>query len=64
MGQKITGKLGTPAEYAAAYKALIRMGTDLETLNRANHAGLETKSITMAHFQAAARVLAEEIMKR
>lgn len=46
MGQELTGKLGTPAEYAAAYAELIKIGTDLEALNRANHEGLEKKLIT------------------
>lgn len=64
MGQELTGKLGTPAEYAAAYTELIKIGTDLEALNRANHEGLEKKLISMAHFQAAAKVLAAEIIKR
>ena len=64
MGQELTGKLGTPAEYAAAYKVQIEIGTDLEALNRANHEGLEKKLISMEHFQAAARVLAAEIIKR
>ena len=64
MGKELTGKLGTPAEYAAAYKVLIEIGTDIEALNRANHEGLEKKLISMEHFQAAARVLAAEIIKR
>lgn len=64
MGQKLTGKLGTPEEYAAAYRLLLENGTDLVALNRANHIGLEMKQITIAHFQAAAKVLANEILKR
>ena len=64
MGQELTGKLGTPEEYAEAYRQMIALGTDLEALNRANHIGLEMKQITMAHFQAAAKVLAAEILKR
>lgn len=64
MGQELTGKLGTPEEYAEAYRQMIALGTDLEALNRANHIGLEKKQITMAHFQAAAKVLAAEILKR
>ena len=54
MGQELTGKLGTPEEYAEAYRQMIALGTDLEALNSANHIGLEKKQITMAHFQAAA----------
>ena len=61
---KLTGKLGTPAEYAAAYRKMVQMGTDIGILNRANHIGLEKKHITLAHFQAAARVLADEMLKR
>lgn len=64
MGQELTGKLGTPEEYAEAYRQMIALGTDLEALNRANHIGPEKKQITMAHFQAAAKVLAAEILKR
>lgn len=64
MGQELTGKLGTPAEYAEAFKTLLAIGTDLEALNRANHEGLEKKLISMEHFQAAAQVLAAEILKR
>lgn len=64
MGQELTGTLGTPAQYAEAFKTMLKIGTDLDTLNKANHIGLENKQITMEHFQAAARVLAEEILKR
>ena len=64
MGQKLTGKLGTPAQYADAIRALLKAGTDLDTLNTANHYGLEHDLLSLEHFQAAARVLAEEILKR
>ena len=64
MGQELTGKLGTPEQYAEAFKTMLNIGTDLDTLNRANHIGLEKNLITMEHFQAAAKVLAEEILKR
>ena len=64
MGQELTGKLGTPAQYAEACKTMLKLGTDIDTLNRANHIGLEQKKITMEHFLAAAQVLAEEILKR
>ena len=64
MGQELTGKLGTPAEYAAAFETMVKLGTDIEILNRANHEGLERKLITMEHFIEAARVLANEVLKR
>lgn len=64
MGQELTGTLGNPAQYAEAFKAMLKIGTDLNTLNTANHFGLENNLISMEHFQAAARVLAEEILKR
>ena len=64
MGEELTGKLGTPSEYADAYRLMIEIGTDIDTLNRANHMGLEKKLITLEHFQAAAKVLAAEILKR
>lgn len=57
-------KPGTPKEYAAAMKIMIEAGQELETLNRANHAALASGQITLAHFQAAAQVLAAEILKR
>ena len=55
---------GTPEEYAADYSKLIKLGYDVEILNTANHIGLEKSMITMAHFRAAANVLAKEIMNR
>ena len=64
MGQELTGKLGTPAQYAAAYKQMIESGIDIDILNLANHEGLEKRLISMEHFQAAAKVLADEILKR
>lgn len=64
MGYELTGTLGTPAQYAEAFKAMLNTGTDINALNKATHIGLENKQITMEHFQAAARVLAEEILKR
>ena len=64
MGQELTGKLGTPEQYAESFKTMLKIGADLNTLNTANHFGLENKLISMEHFQAAARVLAEEILKR
>ena len=60
-----TMKVGTPAEYAKATKMMLRTGCATpDELNEANHMALEKKLITLAHFQAAARVLAEEIMRR
>ena len=64
MGQELTGKLGTPAEYAEAYRTMLKWGCDVENLSRANHIGLEKKQITLEHFLAAAKVLAEEILRR
>lgn len=64
MGQELTGKLGTPEQYAEAFKTMLAIGTDIKVLNQANHIGLEKKQISMEHFQAAARVLAAEIIKR
>ena len=64
MGQELTGTLVNPAEYADAFRTMLKTGTDLDMLNRANHIALEKKQIGLEHFQAAARVLAEEILKR
>lgn len=61
---KSMAKPGTPAEYAAAFKKAIAGGDDLEKLNQANHIALDRGLITMEHFQAAAKVLAVEILKR
>ena len=55
---------GTPEEYADSYNKLIKLGYDVEILNTANHIGLEKSMITMAHFRAAANVLAKEIINR
>ncbi len=57
-------KAGNPAEYAAAFEKMLHTGHGIEELNKANHIALELKQITLAHFQAAAKVLAAEIMKR
>lgn len=64
MGQELTGKLGTPEQYADAFRTMIEIGTDIEILNKANHIGLEKKHISQEHFFAAAEVLAAEILKR
>lgn len=50
--------------YAKAMEILVRRGDNLDELNNANHYALEHKHITMEQFQAAARVLAKEILKR
>ena len=54
----------TPEQYAEVYRKLLKAGRTLEELNDANHLALETKEITLEHFQAAARVLAQVIMNR
>ena len=43
---------------------LVRRGDSLDELNSANHYALEHGQITLEEFQAAARVLAKEILKR
>lgn len=56
---------GSPAEYADNYRALVLSNRyELEVLNKMNHLALEHRLIELDHFQAAARVLAEEILKR
>ena len=57
-------KPGSPAQYAEAIRLCLQSGVDLETLNRANHTALENGQISLAHFQAAAQVLATEILRR
>lgn len=55
----------TPEQYAEAYRVLLKGGSrTLDELNDANHLALEKKEITLEQFQAAARVLAREILKR
>ena len=55
----------TSEQYAEAYRVLLRGGSrTLDELNDANHLALERKEITLEQFQAAARVLAQEILKR
>ena len=49
--------------YVEAIEQLLETA-GLEAANAANHKALETKKITMEQFQAAARVLAREILKR
>lgn len=50
--------------YAKAMEILVRRGDSLDDLNSANHYALEQGQITLEEFQAAARVLANEILKR
>lgn len=54
----------TAKEYADAYRVLLKQGKTPEELNTANHFALETGRITLDQFMAAARVLAETILKR
>ena len=60
---KPTAKPGTPAQYAEAIRRQLDAGIDLELLNRANHIALESGQISRAHFLAAARVLAEAVLR-
>ena len=50
--------------YAKAMEILFKRGDSLDELNSANHYALEHGKITLEEFQAAARVLAKEILKR
>ena len=50
--------------YAKAMEILVKCGDSLDELNSANHYALEQGQITLEEFQAAARVLAKEILKR
>lgn len=50
-------------EYVQTIKNLLSMA-GLEAANIANHKALETNKIGLEQFQAAARVLAREILKR
>ena len=54
----------TAKQYAEADREMLKQGTKLEDLNAANHAGLAAGKISQEQFAAAARVLAEEILKR
>jgi len=56
---------GSPKEYANAISIVLKSGyATLEHINTANHLALERKYINLEQFQAAARVLAAEILKR
>ena len=50
--------------YAKAMEILVKRGDSIDELNDANHYALEKGQITLEEFQAAARVLAKEILKR
>lgn len=62
----MTGKCtaGTKYHYVKAFEQLLQNGETVEQLNKANHIALEKRLITLDQFQAAAQVLAKEIMKR
>ena len=59
MLEKVTGV----DEYVQAIKK-VQIMAGLEAANVANHKALETRKISLEQFQAAARVLAREILKR
>ena len=50
-------------EYTKAIKEMIKL-EGLEAANVANHKALETGLINLEQFQAAAKILAREILKR
>ena len=50
--------------YAKAMEILVKRGDSIDELNDANHYALEQGQITLEEFQAAARVLVKEILKR
>lgn len=50
--------------YAKAMEILVKRGDSIDELNDANHYALEQGKITLEEFQAAARVLVKEILKR
>ena len=50
--------------YAKAMEILVKRGDSIDELNDANHYALEQGQITREEFQAAAQVLAKEILKR
>ena len=56
--------IGSPEEYAEAFRRKLADGETMDALNATNHLALELKTITMEHFKAAAEVLAAEILKR
>lgn len=50
-------------QYIEAIKAMIKT-EGIEATNNANHKALETGLIDLAMFQAAARIIAQEIINR
>jgi len=54
----------TARDYANAYRVMLKQGKSPEELNNANHIALERGMITLELFMAAAKVLAETIIKR
>lgn len=54
----------TAQEYAEGFRRMMRMGYSIDDLNAANHFGLRMKLISFDKFNLAARVLADEILKR
>ena len=56
--------IGSPEEYAEAFRRKLAEGETLDALNAANHLALDLKTITMEHFKAAAEILKAEILKR
>lgn len=56
--------IGSPEEYAEAFRRKLAEGETLDALNAANHLALDLKTITMDHFKAAAEILKAEILKR
>ena len=54
----------TTKDYADAYRFMLKQGKSPDELNNANHIALERGMITLDLFMAAAKVLAETILKR
>lgn len=50
-------------EYIKAIKEMIKL-EGIETTNMANHKALETGLINLEQFQAAARIIAKELLNR
>lgn len=50
--------------YVKAMEILVKRGDSLEDLSSANHYALAQGLISLKEFQAAARVLAEEFLRR
>ena len=54
----------TAQEYAEGFRRMLQMGYTVDELNDANHFGLHMKLVSFDKFNLAARVLADEILKR